>query len=357
MRQKEWIRTVRARLHNMAPDSGTLEPRDIVEVVAEFAPERRAAFQNVLSGTARFFEIRYFSNFAGFLSHEAYENLIRHNDMSLILPERTDVRFFGRGGGKGGSTLNAYRSVRINDEALFEKIYDSASLDKRRALLFYRIVGKYLADRSIPFADLSCLSEGEKISVFYTGLMKSALKKCPREELIKQLRHISEFSFSSAEELNSEPAVFENPDVWDFTRHNRYKSGMQYAKGALPEDDYRTLKALEDRLKSMPRLFAHGDISTSNITGHGEIIDIDIWGMYPPFYDIAFVLGAQGILARFDSAQDYVDYVSTAFIKPRDRADVLSLLFFSFVFQIGRDPEGFDMRLLSELVALARAEI
>ena len=107
----------------------------------------------------------------------------------------------------------------------------------------------------------------------------------------------------------------------------------------------------------MPRLFAHGDISTLNITANGEVIDIDIWGMYPPFYDIAFVLGALGLLERFDRAQDYVDYVSSAFVRPRDRDDVLSLLFFSVVFQIGRDPEGFDLGLLSQLVALARADL
>lgn len=373
------IRRVRARLR-AGIEAG--RPPDLPELRALLgveAPGQQEAVDRVLAGRGDFADLRRFSTYARFLPPARYLDAVQRHDPGLRLPPMRDAAFTGTFHAKGQGSLNAYRIVTLPEGALsgdalegdalegpglraFEKIYDATGLQYRRAALLQAEIGPALTAQGIRTAAPLLWARGARLAALYAEFLPGAHHPCPEPVFMDALAALAGFSLATAPALAE--ALQRRDLSWlpDYTRNNRYRRGLAVARARLDPGGAAEWAALADRIAALPRAFAHGDPSPNNVSATGAVFDFDMWGLYPPFYDIALALAARCETDRFERAQDYLDHVATILPAPRHRDEALSLLFLSVVLRSrAQDPAqgqsqdpGFPDRLLADLLAMAR---
>ena len=191
----------------------------------------------------------------------------------------------------------------------------------------------------------------------YSAFLPRARQSCPAALLHDRLAALSRLALDwcgqgwSGRDWGWQPgagltAALAAARLADFTLDPRYRTGRAALQARLGRRGLgRTAAAarigsIEARLAGMERMLAHGDLSSDNLTADGQLIDPDMWGLYPPFYDIALVMAAGQVPDGFDRAQDYLDHVAATLLAPRHRADALALLFLTVVLRLGIAPGG-----------------
>ncbi len=357
-RERDLVHATRARLNAAVKAEGRLTLAQILDMFPTEAPEHRISVERALAGTGDFEDLRRLSNYARVLPDGVYLDVVRKYDPGLRFPPIAEATFTGKGHSKGFGSLNAYRMVSLGAERAsggiraFEKTYDAGSPERWRAQIFYADVAGLLRAAAIPVAGYLHRADGDRLCCFYTDFLNYTREKCPDGLFAKTLARVTAFSFTTAELLIETGQAKPEAGIRDFTQDPRYASGRAALQERLASPDFDAFCAVEAHVGSMPRLFAHGDLSRDNVTRKGALLDIDMWGMYPPFYDIALQLAVKGVIDRFQHVQDYVDHVASAFIVPRHREDVRSLIFLTLVFRLAREADSFPDQLLAECLTL-----
>lgn len=184
--------------------------------------------------------------------------------------------------GKGKTTLNTYRKVRIDNVDYFEKIYFNSYPDLQiLKWLQTEVYDKNTVDIRIP--RIEKIYSGEFLSIVYFEFL--SLSPIPQTKLVQTLidktKELYEFSYT-----NRKITVSPQKIIKDYTRHPKYEKSSQLAFLKLKKYGFNPVN-LEKLADKSPQVLTHGNISRTNVFENSIVIDWDYAGFFPVGFDVA----------------------------------------------------------------------
>lgn len=235
-------------------------------------------------------ELRRFTFFLRRANHHNLYNQVLHKFVSQVDFDFDYTEFTGAG--NGATTLQVYRKMVVDNDALFEKVYFNSSLDIYRVKWFYGNIYSLMgAISNLRAPNLFKCIEGELITVVYFQFVDLVVLNQKEHDttifnLSRQLYELSQTSDVKSK-IEQAPSFMK-----DYTAHFEYIRKIDKAREKVVEllGEHYPLKNIERRINNSPIVLTHGDIHKGNVFKNNYLIDWDSFAIYPIGLEVAYIL-------------------------------------------------------------------
>lgn len=254
-------------------------------------------------------------------NHIFYDALLRS-----FLPELKydSAEFIGNG--IGGSSLNAFRKIKIGEELLFEKVYFSNHRDLQAVLWVDQ-----LPENSIRIPKIKNVLEGDFLTAVYFEYFELIpLENTSAEkELIRLSKELISLSF--AENFLSDGDI--SKELTAFDCHFEFKRNELEARRTLKTRDI-DFNKLKNKAESSFRVLTHGDLQPTNIFQSSTLVDWDSSGVFPVGMDVAYLFFCLYVKVNINAeVSQWLDTHYKDFFSEEDWTDFeRNFYFFLYVF-------------------------